>query len=916
MIYQLDVNLYIMRFSKKSSLTFVLGLCALMIHHNSCKSKKPDNPPKEEEKPTGVVLSPSGEPLEDASVWNLTSLQSTKTGEDGTFRINVEPGDTLLFEKGDLAFMMSISSHPTDKIQVVMYPLRKKVFYLKNFESLQFREEIFIFIPRTRFISPVLSNGMVILTYPEGSTEFFLVSATSFTQIPAEQIKDIPEHGTVDISELVGSLETFSEEAKLIVKNESNTPSENTGGNNSSETDAKANEKIIFEQIPSGVKYEYVVGATAEYDLPAGLYNIEVGTSEIPCVFIRGRNELVISYGPEGDNSTSNTPTYLVKGIASSKYGEGEVLVWIEGTNIFAKSNPSFDLEVPAELVREKRQVFFSRFSLFPMSLPLGEIEGELKVELDFSSFVSGTINSAGKTEIFLTADQTAKQGEYPGIFPLRYSIRGEGKTNFSFYMPADNSFLLTITGISLPSEEEKKSIIPKAVEFTTKEYSIYLGEINLCSEDDQWCIIEDGLKLLEVGKYEEAQNTFSFSTEVSGKIGFIISTINIINRELSISELSGKMKKIVEGDIEEVIREVEGNISGSPELCYERIRVEIPVLLFLIPGITFVRGCVGEATFQFMKAVYTMLKALYKYVSGHKLPPEGIQVSADITSLRELGKKLSDQSLFVFEEYFLPATFISDIKTFFEILKRSIILAEECGSTDEVICEDRGNISLRTPQGKVSFLSKSAMIDEVISSLEGKKNIGITEIVSFFPSEEFASESTSALQFPEFIKLNLRKFLSNPLRVFFPSVLTDSEGNHYLALEIEVPEGYMGEKGRGKFIPPAFFIGDSPHFKLFFPLLEKDGIYPEGGTDYYEDWQNREFIIYFIFDDPSFGGSLKLSPCEVAITQEIWERWKCGENRGKFFTPTNQMFNDVFAVIQKYLGLKLAITGVSFSLF
>ncbi len=915
MIYQLDVNLYIMSFSKKSSLTFVLAFCVLLIHHNSCKSKKPDEPPKEEGKLTGVVISPSGEPVEGASVWNLTSLQYAKTGENGMFRINAEPGDTLLFEKGDLAFMMSVSSHPTeDKLHVMMYPLRKKVFYLKNFESLQFRGEIFIFIPKTRFISPVLSNGMVILTYPEGSTEFFLVSATSFTQISAEQIDDIPEYGVVDISELGESMKTFSEKAQVIVKNEINTQSESAEGNNSTETDAKADGKIIFEQIPSGEKYEYMLGATAEYELPAGLYNIEVGTSEIPCVFIHGRNELVIPPDPKGDNSISNPPTHLVKGIASSKYGEGEVLVWIEGTNIFAKSNPRFELEVPTVLVKEKRQIFFSRFSLFPMSLPLGEIEGEIKVELDFSSFVSGTINLSGELDIFLTADQTTKHGEYPGIFPQKYLIQGDGKTNFSFYMPADNSFLLTITGTSITPE--RKNVIPKVVEFTTQEHSIYLGEINLCSEDDQWCIIEDGLKLLEVGKYEEAQNTFSFSTEVSGKIGFIISTINIINRELSIFELSEKMKKMLFRDIDEVIREVESRISRSPELCYERIRVEIPVLLFLIPGITFVRGCVGEATFQFLKAVYTIFKALYKYVSGHKLPSEGIQVSADITSLRKLGEELFSSPYFTFEEFFSPSTFISDIKTLFEILKFSILLAEECGSTDEVICEDRGNISLRTPQGKVSFLSKSAMIDEVISSLEGEKDIGITEIVSFFPSEEFASESTPAFKFPEFIKLNLRKFLSNPLRVFFPSVLTDSEGNHYLALEIEVPAGYMGEKERGKFIPPAFFIGDSPHFKVFLPLLEKDGIYPEGGTDYYEDWQNREFIIYLIFDDPSFGGSLKLSPCEVAITQEIWERWKCGENKGKFFTPTNQMFNDVFAVIQKYLGVKLAITGTSFSLF
>lgn len=856
----------------------------------------------------GRVIYPTGEPVKEARIWNLTKLSSAQTDEKGEFRIEAEENDLLLIQKNQFGFMVKVNSAEAN-LEITIKPLKEKKFYFTKFEGLQFGGEIFIFIPNTKFISPVLSNGAVFLTYPEGTEEFYLVSSTSFAIIPVDYIEKIPQFGIVDITEIVQRSEIFSEKATITIRDENE----------------RSSFKMIFENLSQGERYE-IEEANKEFEIPSGIYNIKIQKDkkefEVPCVFIHKTKEIEL----KGFEKPSET-LYTVKGKATSKYGEKDVLVWVEGTNIMTRSKPDFEISIPAETIIEKKRIFFSRFALFPFSIIPEEGQGQLNIELEFSSYVSGTINSKNKAEFYLKIErqdiQTTEQETKAGLFPVEYQISGEGKTDFLIYMPSGVSFSLIITGTPLlndPSsiieETNKKKMIPKVISFSTYDYFVNLGEINLCVEGEEWCIISEGLKALETGRFKEAREIFSFSNEISGKVGFIISSVDLINQNLQIFNLSEKtLKKIDFAEImretEEKIGEVEGKIGASEKLCGDRIRIEIPSIFFFLPVPNLLKGCIGETTFTFLKAIYTLSKALYKYLNGHILPSDDFLLSPDLTYFRNLGETLfKSPEIFKFKDFFSPATFIGDIAEVFELVKQSISSAQNCGSTYEVICSNDGKIALRIPQATVNFLSKEANIDAFINSLKNGQKIRLNDILSLFPTD---LESDISI---DFIRLDLGKLLSNPVRKFFPSVLTDDLGTHYLAVEIEIPEGYNGIKEKGKFIPPLFYIGDSPHFKIFTPILYEDGVYPEGGTDYYTDWIREEFIIYLLFDDPSFGGALELSPCEIAITDEIWKRWNCAENKGKFFTPTNQMFNDVFAVVQKFIGVKLILSQIPFLMF
>ncbi|GBD03711.1 hypothetical protein HRbin19_01008 [bacterium HR19] len=778
----------------------------------------------------GLVIK-EGKGEADVDVFNLTNFEQAKSDYQGKFRIKLNSqNDKLLLLKDGYGTI----TNPQKVIE--LKPLIRKTFYFKNFEKYMLDGNVILaLLQDTKFLSPVLSNGQVILYYPEGTSEIFFVSQNWFFTMNPNAVED---YSVLDIDQY--EKVNFPDYITVV-----------------------SDDPMEFVKIPEGKTF-FSKGIT---QIPSGIYTLKFGEKTRRNVFLYG-NTNIISGGfifPEKTKIISRGKAFDLS------YASG-VLIWIEGEDEITFSKPEFSVGIP----EGSKRIVFSKFGFFPYVVDVENPESvrNIEITLDYSSYVTGKV--IGQQNYFVQVPSEK------GILEIKYSFKG---SDFLIQLPAMRRFQLVLTA---------ENAIPKLINIFTSQYFSDLGEIYLCSKDDENCIIGEGMSFLKYNLFDFARQVFSFSNSVSGKIGLAIADMNILfslpifEREKS-SEIIFELQKIFD-----VVK-----LSGDVKLCGE-IPLNIPLLFFFsLPRAT---GCVGENSFEFLKSIFKIAEAFKIYISSHHYSEKlsNVVFAFDIEYLRNLGEVFyNDEKILTFESWFDPATSISDIKQGIEILSVSVQQSKSCSETDEIFCKKDEHIVLKI-KGGFSFpiLSQNANLDALKKSLEDENYYAdLTEIVSLLPFDIKLPQSIDM----NFIKINLKRLLQNNLRKFLPKVVF-YEGRPVLAIEVEVPIGFRGVK-ENSFLPPMFAVGDMPHFRYSgFPELEKDGVFPESTTDNFEDWTRQERIFYFLFDDPTFNSAVLLSPCKVAISDELRQRW-CGKTDG-FSLPTNQMLSDVFAVAQKLLRL------------
>ncbi len=833
-----------------SSLIFLVSLSLFFF---TCKKSKKIH--QEENLFEGIVTF-KGEPQENAIVRNLQNFEEAKTDKSGKFRIKTETeNDKVFVEKGTLAVITEI------KKEIEISELKTKIFHFKNFEKYMMfgknlGEEGYILatIPETNFVSPILSQGTVILRYPEGASEIFLISATWYARVEIEKIKDWE---VVDLDKL----EKFYFPESISVS-------------------AENGENIILEKVPEGYTINLTISALNTQNitnLSPGLYNIRIGEKSRYNVFII-QDTQIPQKGFRLKNE-ENVP-YITSEV---RLPLTPIIAWVEGEFVKTVTNSRF---ITINLSPKAKRIIFSKFGFFPVEIKVEDPESVryINLELEYTSYITGKV--IGSENYFIEIASPKKSKLIPEI--LRYNL---DEPYFWVLLPSNQTFLLTITA---------PESIPKLVEASTPNYTNDLGEIYLCKKYDENCIIQEGLNFLRYGLFEKARETFLFSNEVSGKTGVIISDIGIFINE----GLFNYNQNIVD-EIEKLYEEVK-NSEIERKLCGPIPSGGISFfLLFSFPNLT---GCVGEESLDFIIAALKLIKAVKIYLSGIIMPTqsEKFLFSFDPESLRNMGTMLEfNKNLFEFKSWFSPSTFIAELEDTIQKIQNSIQNIRDCSSSDEVICKNNLIISGRIGQGFFPILPVKANLEGIRKSLRGEYNLKLTDILSLFPS------GTDVEGLPDFIEINLKNLLQNPLRKFLPKV-SFYEGNPVLAIEVEVPPGFRGIT-KQEFVPPVFTIGDIKHFIYEnFERLDEDGVFPEASTDIFYDYKGEEYIIYILFEDPSFGGAIKLKPCEVAVTEQIWSRWCQDEaRRNLFLVPNNQMFNDVFAVIQKFTGIQKLLQNI-----
>ena len=824
----------------------LIFLVSLSLFLFNCKKSKKIH--QEENLFEGVVIF-KGEPQENAIVRNLQNFEETKTDKSGKFRIKIETeNDKVFVEKGTLAVITEI------KKEIEISELKTKTFHFKNFEKYMMfgknvGEEGYILatIPETNFVSPILSQGTVILRYPEGASEIFLISATWYAKIEIEKIKDWE---VVDLDKLEKSY--FPESISVSAEN---------------------GENIILEKVPEGYTTNLTFnGSTTQNiaNLSPGLYNIRIGEKSRYNVFIIQDTQI-----PQKGfrlKEEENVP-YITSDV---RLPSDSIMVWVEGEFLKMITNSQF---ITLNFSSKAKRIIFSKFGFFPVEIKVQDPESVryINLELEYTSYITGKV--IGSENYFIEL-ASPKSKTIPDI--VRYNL---DEPHFWLLLPANQTFLLTITA---------PESIPKLVEASTPNYTNNLGEIYLCKKYDENCIIQEGLNFLRYGLFEKARETFLFSNEVSGKTGVIISDIGIF-----VNEGFFNYNQNIVDEIEKLYEEVK-NQEFEKKLCGPIPSVGISFfLLFSFPNMT---GCIGKESLDFIIAAFKLLKAVKIYFSGIVIPTQSENFSFyfDPESLRNMGPMLEfNKNLFEFKSWFSPLTFIAELEDAIQKIQNSIQNVRDCSSSDEVICKNNLIISGRIDKGFFPILPVKANLEGVRKSLNGEYNLKLTDILSLFPGEITGED------LPDFIEINLKDLLQNPLRKFLPKV-SFYEGNSVLAIEVEVPPGFRGIT-KQEFVPPAFTIGDTKHFIYEnFDRLDEDGVFPQASTDNFDDYKVQEYIIYILFEDPSFGGAIKLKPCEVAATEQIWSRWCQDEaKRNLFLVPNNQMFNDVFAVIQKFTGIQ-----------
>lgn len=815
---------------------FAILLIPILIN---CGRKHRENV---EEKIYGVITY-KGTPVNSAYITNITKKIRVKSDNQGRFSIQSDKGDEIIFESEDKSFFLKVGDEKNLKIE--LEDNKRKVFYLKNFEPYLIKNDIFVFIPSTEFISPVLSNGMILFTYPKGATRAIISTGEKYSEVNIDYIDDF---SIVDINSL-----NFNELNYANITNSSD-------------------KTAIISSYPD---FSTSVQPGQSIQIPAGIYRITIGDDEfLENEFVQG--EFKIRRGM----MKKDIPMLKIEGSARTQTNEPGVLIWAEGTNTIVKSNPNFSIQIPLY----SKRIHFSKLSWYPVSVDVQDSGAKIDIELKPISYLVGSIWTNGKTPERIYVDIIREKNSYKYLLKI---------TDFSLIVQQGTNFLMSVSA---------DGYIPKILELNISDYTADIGSIYLCQTQDNACIIEEGIKFLKYGLYRKAREVFSYSQSVSAKSALFMSDIGIIISEDNILSLSEEAKRKSIEQFSEIYDEIEQNINIqiSEPICFDEIRFNFPPLIIFAGLSSRLSGCLGQSSFNFFKSFYMLIKFLKKYIYSHKLFENAFNINdlLDPQKVIYLGLKFeSDKNLLNLSDDYKSEENLENLKNFFLEIQK--ISTQDCSSSKEIICVDNdGTIKIMTKTGKISLAKPD--FSPFINSISGEYDLTTTDIIQIFPI------TTTII--PDFIRLNLKRLLSNPLRKFIPAILDKDNVGKIVGIEIEIPTGFKGKNETG-FLDNIFVIGESKHFRVSGTyLLDFDEIYPSSSTNYFDDFLTQEAIFYFYFDDPSFGNAIKLSPCKLAINQKIASRYNCPNN--EFYSPNNQMLSDVLSAIQKQTNILKILFG------
>lgn len=833
-----------MKFLFVSFANYLFIFFAILLLFPNCGRKVNQKTPQN--KLDGVIFF-EGSPVSSAYITNISKKLREKSDTQGRFSIVADKGDKILFESDDKSLLIEVGEQKY--VEVTLKSNMKKIFHLKNFESYLFEGEIFVVIPSTKFISPVLSDGRVIFLYPDGATEALIVTKKSYSTINIPKIEDF---SFLDLNEI--EFNTLPESITFV---------------NASDKEARLSLYSEFiTKVPSGDTIQ----------INPGIYTISFGENVIENEFVN--NSFVLN----GGMLKKDELELLVEGSAKTKNGEADILIWVEGTGIISKSNPNFSIKIPTY----SKRIHFSKFGWYPYSADLmksGSIPSDIgDIELLPQAYISGSVSTFGSKPDKIQIEIVSKKDR---INISSFVIKS---TDFSIIAPQGEEFLLTVSSAGF---------IPKILEIYLPSHYLDVGTIYLCSAEDERCSIEEGKRFLKYGMYRKARDAFSYSKSTIGKIGLFLSDIGILLSEENFFELS-EISKRISFELSNIYSEADelSKIEVSEPLCVDDFVINLPFLGVLVGFSGNLYGCVGQKSFEFFRSIYHIIKFIRNYVYSHKLfeaPPKPI-LSTESEKIFELTRKLmSDEKLLTFSEYDSDKN-IENLKQFFSI---DISSLQDCNNTNEMVCKYNGFMVLRLKTGYIPIIRDDADLSVFTKSLNGDYELSISDIAQIIP--------IGYMLLPDFIRINLKKLLSNPLRKFLPSIL-DKDSGKVLGMEIEIPSGFRGIINSG-FIDEIFVIGDSKHFRTLGKyLISEDGIFPTSSTTYFDDPLKEEMILYFYFDDPDFNESIKLSPCKIALSEIIYRRYNCPDSNFQY--PDNQMLNDVLASIQKTTGILRLLFG------
>lgn len=796
------------------------------------------------------IINYEGKPVSSAYITNITKKIRTKSDTQGRFSIQAQKGDEIIFESEDKSLLLTVGDEK--KINASLEKNKKLVFYFKNFEPFLIQDNIFIFIPSTQFISPTLSDGKVIFIYPKGATKAMILAGKLYTEI---NINDIEEFSFIDLKSL-----KFKELQEHIYIT-----------NLSDETAILKSYSDFSTKVDPGKSEK----------IPSGIYNIIIGDKYVL------ENKLLFSDTTvERGMIKKDIPMISIEGSAKTQTNEPNVLIWVEGTNIIEKSSPRFSIQIPTY----SKMIYFSKAGWYPYYIDIQRTESGPEIELKPASYLIGSIltneNPPDKIQVDLISE---------GKIFSSYNLK---TTEIVLIVPQGENFLLSVSATGY---------IPKVLELAILEYTSDIGSIYLCQIQDTACIIQEGKMFLKYGLYRKAREVFSYSQSVPAKSGLFISDIGIILSEEDILSLSEKAKEKSLNELSEIYDEIDrnSNLEISEPICFEELRLTLPILI-LFGGISSnLYGCVRQDSYEFFKSLYSFIKFLRNYIYSHKLPKDGLIISdlIDPQKVVNLSVKFAgDKDLLNFVNYDGERN-LSNLKDFFEGMQK--LRPQDCSLSDEIICTKRGLINIRTKIGEIPLTKPdfSPFINSILSPEE--YNLKVSDIINILP--------ISITSIPDFLRINLRRLLSNPIRKFLPAVLNKDSGNIF-GIELEIPIGFKGINQTG-FLNEIFVVGESKHFKVFGSyIIDYDDIYPTSSTIYFDDILTQEIIFYFYFDDPTFGNAIKISPCKLALTQKIIARYNCPNS--EFYFPNNQMLNDVLAVVQKQTRILNILFSVGFPNF
>lgn len=825
----------------------------LLLQSVNCGKSTPHNPePSSPEKELKGVVLIDGKAAEGVYITNISRRIRTRSDGQGRFSIISDEGDKILFESENRSKFIVVNELKDLKVELEQNA--RKAFYLKNFEADLIQGDIFVLIPSTDFISPVLSNGMVIFTYPADISEAVLVTKRGFCNI---KISDVEDFSVIDLKQL--KFVDFPEYVSFT--------------NLARET--------ITAHSYWGHSFRLYPGETTY--VPPGIYKIRVGDDII-------ENILALDFVQVSRGMINKDQTAIsVRGIAKTATGETDVLIWVEGTGIILRAHPEFRLDVPLY----SKRIHFSKAGWYPQMIELQDdikdVSTYYEIILQPQTYITGFVLPFGvePRKFQITLVDTATNKEISN-FTLK-------NTDFVLIAPQGRNLFMSISS---------SGYIPKGLEIYTYSHHIDVGHIYLCSHQNETCIFEEGKRFLKYALHREAREAFSYLNSVSGKIGLFISDLAIILSDERFFSLSEEAKKKSFQDLQKIYDEIEDNLDIDIDfpVCLGEVRMNIPIFVALNKLAGALTGCIGKSSFEFFKGIYKLIRFAREYIYSHKLFESDFSVS-ELINLQYLifltRKLIEDDKLLMFSDHKSDDK-IELLKDFFSTLHKTDL--QRCDLNDEMICLREDFICVRIVGGCVPFARAKARYNLLIESLSGNYEVSVSDVLQMLPTN---------LAIPNFAKINLKKLFSNPLRKFLPAVLHKDSGV-LLGIEAELPSN-LGELSNHPLLAESvgriFSFGESKHFRVMGEyLLDYDGLFPHPWTSTQNVNPITDMLLYFYFDDPTFGESIKVSPCAIALSETIHRRYSCPSS--DFYPPDNQMLNDVLSSLQKITGTPKLLFG------